>query len=67
MRKSAAPRHRCAPRAQLLAAEQTVLLSAATSYMDVVRDTAILACAQHNVEVLQKQADATRRSSTPVR
>lgn len=47
-------------RAQLLAAEQTVLLSAATSYMDVVRDTAILKLRQHNVEVLQKQADATQ-------
>jgi outer membrane protein len=47
-------------RAQLLAAEQTVLLSAATSYMDVVRDAAILRLRQHNVEVLQKQADATQ-------
>ena len=43
-------------RAQLLAAEQTVLLSAATSYMDVVRDTAILDLRQHNVELLKKQA-----------
>jgi outer membrane protein len=48
-----------AARAQLLAAEQTVLLSAATAYMDVVRDTAILRLRQHNVQVLQKQADAT--------
>jgi len=47
-------------RAQLLAAEQTVLLSAATSYMDVVRDTAILDLRQHNVELLKKQAEATR-------
>jgi outer membrane protein len=47
-------------RAQLLAAEQTVLLSAATSYMDVVRDTAIVDLRQHNVELLKKQADATR-------
>ncbi len=47
-------------RAQLLAAEQTVLLSAATSYMDVVRDTAILGLRQHNVELLKKQADATQ-------
>lgn len=49
-----------AARAQLLAAEQTVLLSAATAYMDVVRDTAILRLRQHNVEVLKKQADATQ-------
>ncbi|HXC54072.1 MAG TPA: TolC family outer membrane protein [Rhizomicrobium sp.] len=49
-----------AARAQLLAAEQTVLLSAATSYMDVVRDGAILRLREHNVQVLQKQADATQ-------
>jgi len=49
-----------AARAQLLAAEQTVLLSAATAYMDVVRDTAILGLREHNVQVLQKQADATK-------
>jgi len=47
-------------RAQLIAAEQTVLLSAATAYMDVVRDTAILDLRKHNVEVLQKQADSTQ-------
>ena len=47
-------------RAQLIAAEQTVLLSAATAYMDVVRDAAILDLRKHNVEVLQKQADATQ-------
>ncbi|MGZ5939007.1 MAG: TolC family outer membrane protein [Rhizomicrobium sp.] len=49
-----------AGRAQLLAAEQTVLLSAATAYMDVVRDTAILDLRQHNVELLKKQAQATQ-------
>jgi outer membrane protein len=49
-----------AGRAQLLAAEQTVLLSAATAYMDVVRDTAIQRLRQHNVEVLKKQRDATQ-------
>ncbi|HEX4303445.1 MAG TPA: TolC family outer membrane protein [Rhizomicrobium sp.] len=47
-------------RAQLIAAEQTVLLSAATSYMDVVRDTQVLRLREHNVQVLQKQADATQ-------
>jgi outer membrane protein len=49
-----------AARAQLLAAEQTVLLSAATAYMDVVRDAAILRLREHNVQVLQKEADATQ-------
>jgi len=48
-----------AGRAQLLAAEQTVLLSAATSYMDMVRDTAILGLREHNVELLKKQEQAT--------
>jgi outer membrane protein len=47
-------------RAQLLAAEQTVLLSAATSYMDVVRDTAIVDLRHHNVDLLKKQAEATQ-------
>jgi len=46
-------------RAQLLAAEQTVLLGAATAYMDVVRDTAIVNLRRHNVEVLRRQRDAT--------
>lgn len=49
-----------AGRAQLLAAEQTVLLSAATSYMDVVRDSAIVDLRLHNVELLKKQAEATQ-------
>ncbi len=48
-----------AGRAQLLAAEQTVLLSAVTAYMDVVRDTAIVNLRQQNVAVLRKQRDAT--------
>ena len=48
-----------AARAQLLAAEQTVLLGAATAYMDVVRDTAIVNLRHHNVDVLRRQRDAT--------
>jgi outer membrane protein len=48
-----------AGRAELLAAEQTVLLGAATAYMDVVRDTAIVNLRQHNVEVLRRQRDMT--------
>lgn len=47
-------------RAQLIAAEQTVLLSAATAYMDVVLNTAVLNLRKRNVELLQKQADATQ-------
>jgi outer membrane protein len=46
-------------RAQLLAAEQTVLLDAVTAYMDVVRDEAIVNLRRQNVEVLRKQRDAT--------
>src|SRR6202012_5517774 len=47
-------------RAQLVATEQTVLLNAATAYMNVVRDTAILKLREHNVEVLRKQRDSTQ-------
>lgn len=43
-----------AARAQLTATEQTVLLSAATAYMNVVRDTAIVKLREHNVEVLRR-------------
>jgi outer membrane protein len=46
-------------RRKLRAAEQTVLLGAATAYMDVVRDTAIRGLRQQNVEVLRKQRDMT--------
>ncbi len=47
-------------RAQLEATEQTVLLTAATAYMGVVRDTAIVNLREHNVEVLRKQRDSTQ-------
>jgi len=46
-------------RAQLLAAEQTVLLGAATAYMDVVRDIAIVNLRRHNVDILRRQRDST--------
>jgi len=46
-------------RAQLIAAEQTVLLATATAYMDVVRDTAIRKLREQNVDVLRKQRDMT--------
>ena len=48
-----------AARAQLIAAEQTVLLGAAMAYMDVVRDEAIVRLRQHNVDVLRRQRDST--------
>ncbi len=46
-------------RAELQASEQTVLLAAATAYMDVVRDTAIVNLRRHNVDVLRRQKDST--------
>ena len=48
-----------AGRAQLTGVEQSVLLSAVTAYMDVVRDQAIVNLRQHNVDVLKKQLSAT--------
>ena len=49
-----------AGRAQLISAEETVLLEAVTAYMDVVRDEATLNLRRNNVAVLQKQLDATQ-------
>lgn len=49
-----------AGRAQLVSTEETVLLSAVTAYMDVVRDEATLSLRRNNVAVLQKQRDATQ-------
>ena len=40
--------------------EQTVLLNAATAYMNLLRDTAILDLQRRNVEVLQEQLRQTR-------
>jgi outer membrane protein len=40
--------------------EQTVLLNAATAYMNVLRDTAILSLNKNNVEVLEEQLRQTR-------
>lgn len=47
-------------RALLLGSEQTVLLSAATAYLDNLRDLAVLDLNRNNVQVLKKQLDATR-------
>ncbi|MBV9331196.1 MAG: TolC family protein, partial [Alphaproteobacteria bacterium] len=49
-----------AGRAQLTNTEQTVLLSAATAYMDVVRDSAIVDLRRANVRLLTQQRDATQ-------
>jgi len=49
-----------AGRATLLVTEQTVLLAAATGYMDVLRDEAVVELRRNNEQVLRRQLDATR-------
>ena len=49
-----------AARATLRVTEQTVLLNAATAYMNVLRDSATLDLQRRNVEVLQEQLRQTR-------
>ena len=49
-----------AARASLQLTEQTVLLSAVTAYMNLLRDAAILELQRRNVEVLQEQLRQTR-------
>jgi len=49
-----------AARADLLNAEQQVLLAAATAYMDVVRDVIALRLHEEDVTILSKQRDATK-------
>jgi outer membrane protein len=49
-----------AARETLRLAEQNVLLSAATAYMNLIRDGAILDLQRRNVEVLQEQLRQTR-------
>jgi outer membrane protein len=49
-----------AGRATLAVTEQAVLLNAATAYMNLLRDTAILDLQRRNVEVLQEQLRQTR-------
>jgi outer membrane protein len=48
-----------AAREALRVAEQTVLLNAATAYMDLLRDSALLELQRRNVEVLQEQLRQT--------
>lgn len=49
-----------AARETLRNAEQTVMLNAATAYMNLLRDTAIFDLQRRNVEVLQEQLRQTR-------
>jgi outer membrane protein len=49
-----------AARAQLTAAEQSVLLDAVTAYMNVVTDEATLKLRQSNVDVLERQRKETQ-------
>jgi len=49
-----------AAREALRVAEQTILLNAATAYMDLLRDSALLELQRRNVEVLQEQLRQTR-------
>ena len=49
-----------AARETLRVTEQTVLLSAVTAYMNLLRDSAILDLQRRNVEVLQEQLRQTR-------
>jgi len=49
-----------AARETLRLSEQTILLLAATAYMNLIRDTAILDLQRRNVEVLQEQLRQTR-------
>ena len=49
-----------AARANMLESEQTILLQAATAYLNVFRDQAVLELNRNNEEVLQRQLEATR-------
>lgn len=49
-----------AERANLKAVEQNVLMSAATAYMNVIRDMAVLKLNQNNEAVLRRQLDYTK-------
>jgi outer membrane protein len=49
-----------AGRAQLSLTEQTVLLAAATAYLDVVQAQSVVDLTRNNVDVLSRQLDATR-------
>ena len=50
-----------AQRAQLVAAEQQMLLQSVTAYMDVVRADAVLTLDENNEKVVREQRDSARR------
>ena len=58
----AAPRRWCGPGARAADGNgaETVLLAAATAYVNVVRDTWIVNLRHHNVEVLRRQRDSVQ-------
>jgi len=49
-----------AGRAQLRSVEQQILLGAVTAYMNVVRDTATVELRQNNIQVLERQLQASQ-------
>jgi len=49
-----------AARASLISSEQTILLQVVTSYMDVLRDEAVVELNRQNVERLRRQLEATQ-------
>ena len=49
-----------AERARLLSVEQDVLLDASIAYINVLRDEAVVELRRNNVQVLQRQLEATR-------
>jgi outer membrane protein len=55
-----------AARETLRVAEQTILQNAATAYVDLLRDSALLELQRRNVEVLQEQLRQTRDRFNPV-
>jgi outer membrane protein len=59
-RTRAAEQQVSAARETLRLSEQTVLLQAATAYMNLIRDAAILSLQRSNVEVLQEQLRQTQ-------
>lgn len=49
-----------ASREQLISVEQQVLLDAVTAYMNVLRDVAVVELNQNNIQVLERQLQASR-------
>ncbi len=47
-----------AARAQLISTEQSVLLNAATAYLDIVRDEAVVVISRNHVRILQREVES---------